>query len=312
VRVLAGDIGGTHARLAVVEIAGGAARVEVDRTVPSHAAPALAPLIEEFLKGLPDRPGRACFGVAGPVVNGTVRATNLPWTIEARALAAAIGIPDTTLINDFEAVGFGVPLLGAEDLVTLQRGEPADQGPIALIGAGTGLGEGLLLWESGGYVVHPSEGGHASFAPETARELALLAFLAARHGHVSSERVISGPGLVAIFESLTGRQEESATISERALAGTDPAAVEALDLFAAAFGAAAGNLALTVLATGGVYLAGGIAPRIVKKLQDGTFIAAFRRKGRLAPVLERMPVRVVMSGDVGVLGAAAAALRHPE
>jgi glucokinase len=311
VRVLAGDIGGTHTRLALVEIGRAAARVLMDRTVPSHSAPSLAPLIVDFLRVLPDRAERACFGIAGPVVGGMVRATNLPWTIEARTLGAAIGIPDTSLINDFEAVGYGIPLLAPQELVTLQAGEPVERGPIAVLGAGTGLGAGFLLWEAGGYRVHPSEGGHASFAAQTPRELALLAFLAKRYEHVSCERVLSGPGLVAIFESLAGRVDESAAISERALAGTDPAAVEALDLFAAAFGAAAGNLALTVLATGGVYLAGGIAPQIVAKLRDGTFMAAFRRKGRLAPVLERVPVRIVMSPDVGVLGAAAAAERRP-
>jgi len=308
-RVLAGDIGGTHARLALVEVGRRRARMLEDRTYSSQDAPGLAPLIEDLLRGKPRRPGKACFGIAGPVVDGEVAGTNLPWSVEARALGKAIGIPDTRLINDFAAVGFGLPLLGPGDVTTLQAGEPELHGPIALLGAGTGLGAGFLLWEGGDYRVCSSEGGHASFAPRTVRELALHAFLSKRFDHVSCERVISGPGLAAIYESLTGRVEDSAAISERAQAGADAAAVEALDLFAAAFGAEAGSLALTILATGGVYLAGGIAPRIVAKLEDGTFLTAFRHKGRMGALLARVPVQVVMSPDVGLLGAAAAAAR---
>jgi len=309
VRVLAGDIGGTHARLALVEVERGGAWVREDRTFPSQEAPGLAPLIEEFLRGKRPRPRRACFGIAGPVANGRVVGTNLPWSVEAGALGEAIGIRDIRLINDFAAVGYGIPLLGADDLVTLQRGEPVERGPIAVFGPGTGLGAGFLLWESGSYRVCPSEGGHATFAPRTAGELALHAFLSKRYEHVSCERVISGPGLAGIYESLTGRGDDAGAISERALAATDPAAIEALDLFAATFGAEAGSFALTVLATGGVYLAGGIAPRIVAKLEDGAFMAAFRCKGRMAELLERVPVHVIMSPDVGLLGAAAAATR---
>ena len=308
-RVLAGDIGGTHARLALVEVERGGAWVREDRTFPSHEAPGLAPLIEEFLRGKRPRPRRACFGIAGPVANGRVAGTNLPWSVEAGALGEAIGIRDIRLINDFAAVGYGIPLLGADDLVTLQRGEPMERGPIAVFGPGTGLGAGFLLWEGGSYRVCPSEGGHVTFAPRTADELALHAFLSKRYEHVSCERVVSGPGLADIYESLTGRHDESAEISERAMAGTDPAAARSLDLFVAAFGAAAGNLGLTVLATAGVYLAGGIAPQIVTKLREGAFLAAFRSKGRMAGLLSRLPVHVIMSPDVGLLGAAAAATR---
>ena len=305
-RVLAGDIGGTHARLALVEIGGGQARVLEDHSYSSQAARGLAPLVEEFLRGTTERPLKASFGIAGPVVDGKVAGTNLPWAVAAQALGEAIGIPATTLINDFAAVGYGIPFLGAADLVTLQPGEPEERGPIALLGAGTGLGAGFLLWGEGGYRVCSSEGGHVTWAPRTADELALHAFLATRYEHVSCERVISGPGLAAIYESLTGRHDDSAAISERAMAGADPAAVRSLDLFVGAFGAAAGNLGLTVLATAGVYLGGGIAPRIVAKLREGAFLAAFRSKGRMAGLLARLPVHVIMSPDVGLLGAAAA------
>jgi glucokinase len=306
-RVLAGDIGGTHARLAVVEIGGGRARLLSERSYSSPAASGLAPLVAEFLGGEPARPASACFAIAGPVVDGRVAGTNLPWAVEARSLGNAIGIPGTRLINDFAAVGFGIAYLGPEALVTLQPGAPEERGPIAVFGPGTGLGAGFLLRDGDGYRVCASEGGHATWAPRTADELVLHAFLSKRFVHVSCERVISGPGLVAIYESLTGRVDESAAISERALAGTDPAACRALDLFVAAFGAAAGNLALTVLATAGVYLAGGIAPRIIARLRDGPFLEAFLRKGRMAELLARIPVHVVMTPDVGLLGAAAAA-----
>ncbi len=305
-RVLAGDIGGTHARLALVETEG-PPRILVEETYSSRDAPGLAPLVERFLAGKSPRPTRACFAVAGPVVGGEARATNLAWVVNATALSGRLGIRDLWLINDFEAAGYGVLLLDGPDLAPLQQGIPVARGPIGVIGAGTGLGEGFMLWEGDRYRAHPSEGGHVTFAAETPRQAELGAFLAQRHGHVSYERVLSGPGLSAVYEFLSGRVEEPAAVSERGLAGSDPHAVEALDLFAAVYGAQAGNLALTLLATGGVYLCGGIAPRLIAKLEDGTFINAFNRKGRLTSVLERIPVRVVMNPDVGLLGAAAVA-----
>ncbi len=305
-QVLAGDIGGTHARLALVET-GNRLRVLAEASYPSQDAPGLAPLVERFLAGKTPRPTRACFAVAGPVVGGEARATNLAWVVNAAALSGQLGIRHLRLINDFEAAGYGVLQLDGPDLATLQQGIAVDRGPIAVIGAGTGLGEGFLFWEVDRYRAHPSEGGHVSFAAETPRQATLGAFLAQRYGRVSYERVLSGPGLASVYEFVSGRVEDPAAISERGLAGTDPHAVEALDLFAAVYGAQAGNLALTVLATGGVYLCGGIAPRLIAKLGDGTFINAFNGKGRLAPVMARMPVRVVMSPDVGLLGAAAVA-----
>lgn len=301
-RVLAGDIGGTHARIALVET-GQRLRIVVERTFESRTSPGLAPLVETFLSGSGDRPTRACFAVAGPVVAGAVRGTNIPWDVSAPALSLALGIPQVRLINDFEAVGHGALQLLPHDLVTLQAGQPEPLGPIAFIGAGTGLGAGFITRDGALYRVHPSEGGHATFAPETERERTLGVFLARRFEHVSTERVVSGAGLANIYEALSGSTAEPEAVSARGLARSDPAAVDALDLFAAAYGAAAGNLALTVLATGGVYLAGGIAPPLIDKLKDGTFLEAFRRKGRLEPVLTRIPVHVIMSTAVGLLGA---------
>ena len=308
--ILAADIGGTNTRLALIETTGSGARILARDSARSRAISSLAPLVRRFLAGQPV-PARACFAVAGPVVDGIVQTTNLPWTLRTAELAGEIGIPDTVLINDFAAVGESLGLLGPADLVTLQAGQRDSTGPIALIGAGTGLGQGFLFHDGTRYRVRASEGGHASFAARTAREWALRSWLEQRLGPVSWERVLSGPGLSAGYQCLSGSStpEEPETISARGLDGTDPAAVEALDLFAAAYGAQAGNLALTVLATGGLYVAGGIAPRLIGKLQDGTFMKAFREKGELEEFLARVPVQVIMSPDAGVLGAAAVAAR---
>ena len=269
-----------------------------------------------------ERPERACFGIAGPVVNGECRTPNLPWTVSARDLARDIGLSRTSIINDFVAAAHGVGALGAGDLVTLQEGTPAEHGAMALIGAGTGLGEGFLVWDGARYRVHASEGGHADFAASDEATWRLRQALLDEYGRVSWERVLSGAGLAQLYRHLAAdsfarersevREEmrsgdPAATVTKHALAGDDPLSVKALDIFVTALGAQAGNLALTVLATGGVYLAGGIAPRIVAKLTDDTFLTAFRNKGRLTDLMKRMPVHVIVSPDVGLLGAASAA-----
>jgi glucokinase len=308
--VLAADIGGTNSRLALVELDGAGPRLIERMSAPSRSLHSLGAVTRKFLDGK-RVPTRACFAVAGPVANGMVKATNLPWIIESRALATEIGIPETLLINDFAAIGEAIPLLATGDLASLQTGVRNPTGPIALIGAGTGLGEGFLFHDGNGYRVCESEGGHATFAARTEREWRVYSFLETRVGPVSWERVLSGPGLVAVYDCLseTSSGEEPAAISARGLAGTDPVAAETLDLFAAAYGAQAGNLALTVLATGGVYIAGGIAPKLIAKLRDDTFMAAFRSKGELEPFLARVPVDVIMNPDAGLLGAAAVAAR---
>jgi glucokinase len=325
--VLAGDIGGTNARLAVVEVATGVTRIVYERRFPTHGTPGLAPIVREFLAGAGPRPQHACFGIACPVVDGDCRTPNLPWTVNARSLAADIGIADTCIINDFDAVGYGLACLAPADLVTLQAGLPAPHGTLALIGAGTGLGEGFLVWDGARYRVHSSEGGHATLAARNALEWGLWAALHGEFGHVSSERVLSGGGLVRLYRYLAAngfapeqpkvvgemeRGDAAAVVSEHGLVGDDRLSVKALDVFASVYGAQAGDLALTVLATGGVYLAGGIAPRIASKLSDGTFITAFRDKGRLSDLLARIPVHVIMNPDVGLLGAAAMAAAAPQ
>ena len=321
-RVLAGDIGGTNARLAIVAVDGGRARIEREQRSASQEAPGLAPIVRRFL-GEADRSLEgACFGVPGRVVDGVWRTPNLPWTINERELAAAIGIFHTSVINDFAAVGHGLALLGPDDIETLHRGEPIAHGPVALIGAGTGLGEAFLTWDRDRYRVHASEGGHAGFAARDEIEWQLRRALVDEFGHVSWERVVSGPGLIAMYRHLAAagsgvevkavrdemsRQDPAAVIVRHGLDGTDALCDAALDRFTSLLGAHAGDLALAVLATGGVYVAGGIAPRIVAKLRTGPFLAAFRAKGRLSAFATRVPVHVIMNPNIGLLGAAAVA-----
>lgn len=320
-RVLAGDIGGTHARLAVVDIDENHVRLVREARYASSEYPSLAPIVRTFLEAGTETPVRAAFGVAGPVADGRVATPNLPWTLDEHHLARETGLPRVRLLNDLDAIAGGIARLQPNDLVTLQEGVADDDGSVALIGAGTGLGEAFVARAGRRRRTHASEGGHAGFAPRTSLERELLAWLAADMGHVSGERVISGPGLERIYRFLAEREPEreqravrdavddegAAAISRRGLDGSDALCVEALDLFVGAYGATAGNLALTVLATGGVFIVGGIAPAIVKKLMDGTFLAAFRDKGRMSEMMERMPVRVVMNDDVGLYGAASAA-----
>lgn len=313
--LLAGDIGGTKTLLRLSE--GG--RAIAEQRFESVAYAGLEPIIAEFLRDCPPRAiAAACFGVAGPVEGGQAKITNLPWRIDAAAIAAEFGIPQVRLINDFQAVAYGIEALGSDDLLTLQAGAPLEYGVRAVIGAGTGLGEGFMVWQGGQYEALPSEGSHVDFAPADMRQAELLRYLAARFGHVSYERLVSGPGLANIFDFLRDSEEggassellaavkegdPSAAISRFALAGNDRLATEALDLFIRIYGAEAGNLALKVLAHGGVYVAGGIAPQIIEKLKDGRFLKAFADKGRYAELLATIPVYVVLNPNVGLMGA---------
>ena len=324
-RVLSGDIGGTNARLAIVEIDDADVRILHERRYSSETVPGLPALVQRFLADVPKPPSLACFGVPCPIVDGKCVGTNLSWTIDARSLAADIGIRETTLINDLHAVGEGVQRLQAEDLVALQTGDPAPHGVKAIIAAGTGLGQSFLVWCGERYLVHDSEGGHGSFSPRNAAEWRLRRALATKFGHVSRERVVSGPGLVNIYRHLAAMGVEpeqahvraelesndpAAVIGRHGLAGTDPLSWHALDMFASAYGAQAGNLALTVMAKAGVYVAGGIAPKILPKLLDGTFMRAFLEKGRLSPFLARIPLHVIVNPSVGLIGAACVAFRR--
>lgn len=326
--VLAGDIGGTKTLLGLFEHEGGRGRALQERRFESAAHPDLPSIVRAFLQptGVP-RIDAACFAVAAPVEAGAVQGVNLPWPVRAQEIAGVLagicgGAPQVAIVNDFTAVGQGILDLEARALETLQEGEPRARGPLAVIGAGTGLGEGLLFWGPSGYTVYPSEGGHTDYAPLSEEEDALLAFLRSRHEHVSYERVLSGPGLASIHAFLTssGRARASATvlreveeqdpaavITRHALAADDEGCARAVALFVRIYGAEAGNLALKAMATGGVFVAGGIAPRILPLLRSGGFIDAFRAKGRHAALMKRFPVRVVTEPRVGLLGAARAA-----
>jgi glucokinase len=321
--ILAADIGGTHARLAAIEFDAGRMRVVETRRYTSRDFGSLEAVVQAFSADSRVAFDRACIGVAAPISEGVCDVPNLPWTIRPASLAAATGIPHIALINDFEALGYSIPHLHGNDVATLQTGHAEPRGPIALIGAGTGLGQAFLLWHGDRYDVHASEGGHSTLAARTEIEWAFARSTAGAIGHVSYERVLSGPGLLAVYHHLAraGRVDErdavfrevardgSVAISRHGLAATDPVCVEALDLFVSVYGSQAGNLALTVMATGGVYLGGGIAASMVEKLRGELFLGAFRDKGRLAGVLDRMPIHVIVNTDAALIGAAAVASR---
>ncbi|MEN9785259.1 MAG: hypothetical protein RLZZ299_523 [Pseudomonadota bacterium] len=302
-RILVGDIGGTHTRLAVWQDGS----LQDERVVPSRDHAGLDGPLAAWMRDLRAPPDRACLAVAGPVRDGRCTATNLPWVVDAHALRTRLAMP-VEVVNDFEAAARGIALLTPGDWVELVPGEPVAGCPQAVLGAGTGLGEALVL----GDVVIPGEGGHAEFGPGDARDLALAAWLIARHGRASWEDVLSGPGLVNLARF---RAEQAGTPT--AWLDDDDAAAEvatrdpaALAWFCALYGAEAGNLALRSLARGGVWLCGGIAPRVLDALRAGGFAARFRAKGRVSPALDGIPVRVVVHPALGLLGAAATALRH--
>jgi glucokinase len=310
--ILAGDIGGTNARLALFT----ADLREVDGEVfPTGAHGSLGEIVERFLHARPARIESACFGIAATVANGAAAGVNLPWHVEARELAAAAKLPSVALVNDLEANAAGTLWLGPRDLLPLADGRPA-AGNRAIVSAGTGLGEAALWWDGERHHVLASEGGHADFAPRTELEIELLRDLAAKYGHVSYERVCSGRGLVDIhdflcrFRGVPYGPTTPAGISARADADPASPAAEALDLFASVYGARAGNVALAFMAVGGVYLGGGIAPKLRRKLADGAFMRAFVGKGRFTPLLERIPVHVIVNDRTALLGAAHIAAEH--
>ena len=324
--ILVGDIGGTKATLGLAD-ADRPLDIEERETVASADHGSAADLVAAYADRRRGRIRAACLGVPGPVIGDAAKATNLPWTIRRRDLVTRLGGIPVALLNDLEAFGWGIAALPADRFAVLQEGAAGAQGNGALIAAGTGLGEAGLFWDGTRHVPFASEGGHASFAPGTPRDIRLLEFLAKRHGHVSWERVASGPGLQNVFEFLhevegmpvppalaaaLAREtaHDPAIISAAALAERAPIAVEALDTFARLLGAEAGNLALKLTATGGVFLTGGIAPKILPKLRDGTFVAAFADKGRFADLLRAVPVRVVLDETTALYGAARYAAEH--
>jgi glucokinase len=326
--ILAGDIGGTNARLAYFEPQNGHLRLVSERTFPSREHSELGEIVVQFLDDSGAQPDAACFGIAGPVRNGRVETSNLPWVIEQSRLAKQIHLPATLLINDLEASAWGIGALDAGDLVSLNRVSGPAIGNQGVIAPGTGLGEAGLFWDGSHHHVFACEGGHTDFGPQGDLQIELLRFLKARFGHVSYERILSGPGLVNVYEFLRdgGHGKESdefamilknsdpaAAISRAALDGAHPLAEKALDLWISVYGAEAGNLALKVMATGGLFLAGGISPKVLGKLTGPLFMQSFVNKGRLRPLLEAMPVHVVTNEKAGLLGAArCAAVRGSE
>lgn len=320
--ILAGDVGGTKTNLSLYDTDGVIVTRRELRSFPSREYASLEEILGRFLAGTPAVEW-ACVGVAGPVVGGRSRVTNLPWVVEKEAVRRACGARRAFLINDLQATAYAVPFLPPEALAPLQEGEEDPEGTIAVLAAGTGLGASFLVRDGTGFLPVASEGGHADFAPRGDRQVRLLAFLEAEFGRVSVERAVSGPGLYAVYRFLRESEgwEESPGIDGRlaeedpprvitaeGLAGRSAACREALRIFASLYGAAAGNLALHVFATGGVYLGGGIAPAVRPALSDGEFLEAFASKGRFREFLRRIPVRVILDDKAALLGAARYAL----
>lgn len=322
--ILAGDIGGTNARLACFTAdAGGRLASVLERDYPSRDHATLEEIVAQFVSGREVELEGACFGIAGPVSNGRVVTPNLPWVVDKRELASRLGIQTVLLINDLEANTYGIAALAPEDLVVLNQGAPHAEGNYAVIAAGTGLGQAGAYWDGRTHRPLACEGGHTDFAPRNDLEMALLRYLFKQYEHVSYERVLSGAGLVHVYSFLrdTGRGEEpawlademregdrAAIVSAAALEGKSELAGQAMDLFVSLYGAEAGNLALKFKSTGGVFVGGGIAPKIIAKLQGPAFMEAFVAKGRMRPLLESMPVKVILNDRTALLGAARCAM----
>ncbi len=316
--VLAGDVGGTKTLLALVEPGAASVRILTEKLFASPHFPGLAPIVRQFLADAREPVATACFGLPGPVLNGECRTPNLPWFLTERDLVRDTGLACVRLINDFAAAAIGVLALPPEAFATLQEGVADPHGTVAVIGAGTGIGQAFLFWDGRRYRANPTEGGHAGFAPQGDLQRELHAYLERSYHPVSVERAISGPGLVRMYRFLVERgvsswpdvsqaiakEDPGEVIARYALAKSDLACEQALDLFVAAYGAEAANMALRGMTTGGVYVGGGIAPKILPKLQDGTFLAAFQSKGRMSELMRRIPVRVVLEARAGLLGAA--------
>jgi glucokinase len=323
--ILAGDIGGTNARLAFFDVVDGHFRLISASVFHSREYSGLDQIVSRFVDTSNLHPDVACFGVAGPVRNGRVEASNLPWVIDSKRLANELKLEKAMLINDLEANAWGIATLDPKDVVSLNQVKTNAVGNQAVISAGTGLGEAGMYWDGAKHHVFASEGGHSDFAPRNELELDLFRYLSGRYGHVSCERVVSGPGLVNVFHFLrdTGRGNEpqwltdemvhgdaAAVISRAALDGACALCEQALDVFVSAYAAEAGNLALKMMATGGVFLGGGIAPKMLPKLSGPLFMQAFLGKGRMQPLLEAMPVKVITNDKAALMGAARCAVAN--
>jgi glucokinase len=342
--LLAGDIGGSKTILRLVKLPSEGSMYSLDEaTYKSRDYPDLVPMVGQFLEGAyghlgyTPQPDKACFAIAGPVIGNTAKLTNLSWSLDSHRLEQELGIAKVSLINDFAAVGYGVSALPESELYTLQAGNYQSTAPLALIGAGTGLGEGFLIPLYDKYIAFASEGGHADFAPRSGLQIELLQYLMEKYNtqHVSVERVVSGQGIVAVYQFLRDRliasessdvatvvrnweqggstKEQSidaaAAISQAALEKRDKLCQQTMQIFVESYGAEAGNLALKLLPYGGLYIAGGIAAKILPLMEEGSFMAAFTEKGRMSTLLERVPVHIILNPQVGIVGAAIHAAR---
>jgi glucokinase len=320
--LLAGDIGGTNTRLGIFSREKGVRSPLAAADFRSGEFPDLTTIVHEFLKGANIRVDAACFGVAGPVMKGAAKITNLPWIIDEKKLGKELNLPFVRLLNDLEAIAYAVPFLEPSDLHTLNEGRPVSGGAIAVVAPGTGLGEAFLTWDGTQYRGHPSEGGHVDFAPGDDLEKELLNYLQEKLGHVSYESVCSGPGILNIYCFLREKcyGEEPSWLSERVAGENDPVpviiectldrtnrsrlCVMTLNLFVSILGAEAGNMALKVMATNGVYLGGGIPRRILPFVENGRFMKSFRYKGRMSDLVSQIPVFVILNPRIALLGAA--------
>lgn len=321
--ILAGDIGGTHTRLAFFDVSEGRFRLISASVFPSREFAGLDEIVSKFVTESKLRADSACFGIAGPVRNGRVVASNLPWIVEAKRLSDELHINKALLVNDLEANAWGIAALEPKDMVALNEVKGNPVGNQAVISAGTGLGEAGMYWDGVQHHVFASEGGHSDFAPRNDLEMDLLRYLYARFGHVSYERIVSGPGLVNVFQFLrdVGRgtapqwltdqmlhSDPAAAISRAALEGKCPLCEHAVEIFVSIYAAEAGNLALKIMATGGVYLGGGIAPKLLPKLSGPLFMHSFVSKGRMQALMESIPVKVIVNEQAALLGAARCAV----
>ncbi|QNI37752.1 glucokinase [Edaphobacter albus] len=326
--ILAGDVGGTKVHLALYDFTGGQLHPLRDQKFPAHQFSSLDEVVNKFLSGDESIPATnrseilaACFGCPGPVRDGRLKLTNLPWTLDVRDLSRSLQIKHVLLINDLEANGYGIPELATDKIFTLHEGDKDAVGHRGLVSAGTGLGQALLIWDGKKHNPVPSEGGHCDFAARSTREIALLQYLKNKlNGRVSFERVVSGLGIKNVYGFLRdvekidepkwlcdrmAAEDPNVVIGECAEDGSSSICFETMKLFASAYGAEAGNVALKVLATGGVYLGGGIAPKRLKTMQNGFFMQAFLDKGRMSALLQSMPVRIILDETCALLGAAA-------
>ena len=320
--LLAGDIGGTKTALAIFTLEGGPRQPLLEKTFPSAAYANLETIVQTYLAETDLEISSAAFGVAGPVVDGTVNATNLPWRMSETSLATTLALSTVHLLNDLAAIATAIPILATSDLYTLNAGEASPTGSIAVVAPGTGLGEAFLVHDGEQYQAYPSEGGHANFAPCNALQDELLAYLRGHYHHISWERVCSGIGIPHIYNffKTSGRAEEPQWLNEALAATKDitpliintaldssksaPICTATLETFVSILGAEAGNMALKLLATGGVYLGGGIPPRILDALQSDHFTQAFRQKGRFTEMMTRIPVHVILNPKSALFGAA--------